>query len=472
MNLSRSSAKLFLSQILSKFLGFVGLIFFARELGANQLGIFFLYQALLGILAIPTDFGIRFSLVKRLSESGTSYEFISSAIILKSILLFPICAAILIFRQVINQYLGAELALLLVVGLILQEFANLSISILKGELRVGLTALPTLSQHFIYVIVGAILIFIFQFGVYSLVYAQLLGLFIMMVLALHRSSVELKPPSYVHSKSLINYSKYAFISSIGGLLFNWFDVIAIGYFLTQTDVGAYETAWRVSGIVMLLSTAIATSIFPQISKWNEEGETARIEAVFTKSIIPSLMLIIPSFFGVLLLSNDILTFVFGQEYNIASKVLIILMVSKIFQGVHKIAGQSLLGINQPNLAARSSAISLVLNLVLNILLVWKIGIVGAAIGTVAATLVNNILHVYYLSKFIAIEMPWKNIRWCILSSVIMSVVVYVYKISIGVESLISVFSVVIVGAVVYGLMLLSSKDLREKSFSVLRGSIY
>ncbi|RYJ08636.1 flippase [Halogeometricum borinquense] len=462
MNLARSSVKLFLANVISAGIQFLGITFFARELGASQMGVFFLFQALLGMLAIPADFGLRGAVEKRISEGESPGAFLSSAVLLKLIPLTLIVLGILLFRSWINSYLGADLAVWLALAIVLQEAAQLAIIVLRGELRVGETAVLNVARRITWVGGGALLVS-YGFEVEALIYSLLVGIALILVWGWYKTSISLGKPSITHVRSLFDYSKYNVVSSIGGYFYSWMDVAIIGLFLTQAHVGAYETAWRVTTVTILLSRAVATTLFPQVSQWDTKDAKKQIESVIHQAIVPSMLFVIPAFFGVLIFSREILTLVFGTEFAIASAVLIILTGEKIFQSIHIVFGRALQGINQPNLAARATAISVCLNLLLNFILVPTIGIVGAAIATTVSFAMNTVIHGYYLSQFVEIDLPYRQIGWCVLSAVVMSGVVLGIRSIISTDNLTNLIVLILLGAAIYGLVLLSS-SVREKVF--------
>lgn len=449
MNLARSSIRIFVARVAGSLIGFLGITFFARELGPHQIGVFFLFQALLGIIAIPADFGINVGVTKRLSEGQSPGSILSTAILLKALLLLPFVAGIVLFRSPINNYLGTDLALFLVLALVLQESAKLTIQVLKGELRVSETAGPVFSRKLVYVSVGAILVFTGA-GIRGIIYGLFAGFVVMLAWGVWKSSTPLGSPSLGYARSLFDYSKYAFVSSVGGYFYSWMDVAIIGLFLTQSDVGIYEIAWRVTAVVMLFSGSIATTIFPQVSQWDAEDATERIESLLSEAIVPALFVAIPAFFGAAMFSKEILGLVFGTEYTAGWLVLIILMGEKVVQSVHIILGRSLQGIDRPDLAAKAGVISIVLNLVLNVVLVFKYGIVGAAIATASSFIVNSILHAYYLSKFVSIRIPYVRIGGCVAASFGMTIVLYIVESTVIVDSLPMLLLIIGLGTAVYG----------------------
>jgi len=461
MDLARSSLKLFIANLANAAIGFLGITYFAQKLGATPMGIFFLFEALLGMLAIPADFGLRGAVEKRISEGESPGVLLSSAIALKFVPITAIVLAILLLRSYINNYLGADVAVFLAVAIVLQEAAQLSIFVLKGELRVGETAVLQVARQAIWVGLGAILVSR-GFGAKGLIYGLLTGLGVMLLWGWYKSSTSPERPSREHARSLFDYGKYNMVSSIGGYFYSWMDVALIGLFLTQAHVGAYEVAWRVTTIVLLLSNAIAESVLPQVSRWDTEGASSKIESAIRETITPSLLLVIPSFFGAVVFSREILGIVFGEEFTIAWLVLIILMGEKILQSIHKILGRSLQGVDRPDLAAYATVAAVLANLLLNVVLIVRFGIVGAAIATTISFALNTFLHGYFLSRFVRIDFPMGEIGWLVVASIVMTAGLGLLSMFVELSNLYRLVFVILLGAAMYGGTVLLYRPLREK----------
>lgn len=459
MNIAKSSIKLFLANFATAVIQFLGITIFAREIGASELGIFFLFQAILGLLSIPADFGLRGAVEKRVSEGDSPGAYISSAIILKSIPIAVIVLAVIALRPFINRYLGAELAVFLIIAIILQEAAQSTVFILKGELRVGETAVLNVVQYGVWVGLGTIFVRN-GYGALGLVYSLLVGISLVLIIGEYKRSIPLSRPSVDHARSLIDYGKFNVISSIGGYFYSWMDIAIIGLFLTQTHVGAYEVAWRVTAVTLLFSKAIATTLLPQISHWDAEGDTDRIEVVVRESLTPSMMLVIPAFFGALVLSRDILGLIFGSEFTIAAVALVILAGEKMLQAIHVVLGRALQAIDRPDLAARATVISVCVNLVLNLVLVHSFGIIGAAVATTTSFAINGILHWKYVTTYINIEIPYSEIGHCYLSAITMATAILIIKYNYEINTLLMLLFIIITGGIIYFIIVIINRQIR------------
>jgi O-antigen/teichoic acid export membrane protein len=467
MDLHKSSLKLFGAKFGTAAIQFLGVAVFANILNASSLGVFFLFQALLGMIGIFADFGLRGALEKRVSEGESEGTYLSSALLLKLFPIVVISMILLLAQNWIDNYVGSDVTILLIVAIILYELAYLAIFILRGELRVGEIASLHLSQEVIWLAVGTVLLFA-GWGEMGLILALMSGLLFAALWGWSKVSVSLAAPSGTHARSLFSYGKFNFVSSLGGYFYSWMDIVIIGLLLSQAAVGVYEVAWRVSAIALLFSTAIGTTIFPQISNLGTNDKMAEIESLITKAITPSLIFVIPSFFGTLILAEEILSLVFGTEFGAASGVLIILAGEKIIQAIHIILGRVLKALDKPNLTARATIISVLLNLILNFLFISVFGIIGAAMATALSFVTNTFFHAVYVNRFVNIRVPIREISWCVIASLLMSGCVLLVKNILVLNTIPRLFFAIGVGGVCYGLFLWAYSPIRERIVSTVR----
>ena len=157
MELSKSSIRIFLSRAGSAIIQFVGIVVFSRAFGASVIGVFFLFQATLAILAFPADFGVMRAVEKRISENQQAVpSIVASGAILKIVILLPVTVAIHFNSDWINQYIGADVAYLLIIALVIQESGRFLIHVLKGNFRVGETAIFELGKYSIWLVLGVV----------------------------------------------------------------------------------------------------------------------------------------------------------------------------------------------------------------------------------------------------------------------------------------------------------------------------
>lgn len=448
MNLSRSSFLLFLSKSGRALLLFAGLTFFSRHLSPTQLGVFFLFFALQGLLSIPADLGIRSALEKRLSEGEAKEGVLGSALAIKLSLLASVGICVFLARRYVNAYLGADLALLLILALCLRELSLFYIQAVRGDLRVGETAPITFVQRFTWVVLGSILITV-GFGVRGLVFGLICGSSVALVAAYIKCDIAPGWPSRTHARSLVEFSKYDMITGVGGRIYQWMDTAIIGLFLAQRYVSAYEMAWQVTLLVLLISKPIALTLFPHISKTQTVASSEQIGATVSKALGFATFVSVPAVVGSAIYAPAILQYLFGPEYVIAATVLVVLMVEKLFQSLNDVIGISVRAIDRPDLAAKATVVSVGLNLVLSPTLLFTIGFVGVAVATTVSWFVNTVLHVYYLSQHVHVAIPYRLIGWYVIASACMGAVLLGAKEVVPVTGVVILVAEIGLGGLVY-----------------------
>jgi len=448
LQIFKSGTKVFFAKSFNSVIEFAAIIYFASALSPEIIGTFFLFQALLRIISIFADLGVDDGIEKRMSEGEDIPYHLSAGLLLKAISLSTVCLIVLVLGGLIDTYLGARLAVFLVLGIVLYQAHSTAIKVLNGEHRVGETAILRLMQKSTWFAGGSLLI-LEGYGLNGLVYSLLAGYLFSSILGWARVSTELRKPSIAHIQSIIDYSKYQIISRIGGKVYSWVDILVIGYFLSQAAVGQYEIAWRIASVVVLFSTSLSASILPKVSHWYKNGETEQIEKILPTMITFSMVPVIPAFFGTLLYSQEVLHYLFGPEYTSVWFILIVLMSYKPIQAIQSVIGPALLGIDKPDLAVRATVVSVFTNLVLNVLLVWQFGLIGAASATVVASIVSDGLMYRYLSQYVSVTLEIKMIAWSIFSSTTMVLVLLALNTFVHIQDIQTLLLAVLTGTAVY-----------------------
>lgn len=461
MDLGHSTFRLFLSKGGNAILYFVGIAYFSRRLTPDEMGSFVLFLAVLGLMSIPADFGIKGALEKRLSEGSHPERTLGSAMAFKGVAIAVVATLVVAASAPINRYLGADLAGFLVVAMFTREFSFAYLSALRGRLRVADTAVIRFAIRFIWIGVGAVLVTL-DSGPEGPVVGLILGQAVGFVWAYRRLRVGVARPSLVHLRSLVDFSKYNTVTSVGGRFYQWIDIAIIGLLLTQHHVSAYEFAWQITLLVLMLSESISMSIFPQISRWDAESQRRNIENTISRAVGLVLFISIPAIVGVQIYGTELLGLVFGPEYTFATAVLVVLMVEKLIQSFNDIVEASVRAIDRPDLAAKATLVSVGLNLLLNPLLILSVGLVGAAIATAVTGFVNTALHYRYLSRFVSIDVPFRLVSWYVLASCVMGGLLVAVRYLVPVTGLVILAAEIALGVVIYLGVSVLIPDVREQ----------
>ena len=159
------------------------------------------------------------------------------------------------------------------------------------------------------------------------------------------------------------------------------DQVMIKKMMDSEAVGNYAIAVRLSQVWYVIPAVIATSVFPAIvsaRKVSAELYRKRMKKLYALMFWLAIVVILPITF----LANDIVRLVFGAQYKYAGGVLGIYVWALVFVFLGSANTRYLIAENYTGIVFFKALIGMITNVFLNIVLIRKYGINGAAIATV------------------------------------------------------------------------------------------
>jgi O-antigen/teichoic acid export membrane protein len=197
-------------------------------------------------------------------------------------------------------------------------------------------------------------------------------------------------------KDMFGYGMKAQFGNIVQKLNYRLDVFIVNYYLPIDQVGIYgiavalgETLWGVSG-------SIATIMFPLASASTDKREMTRFTNQITRV---SLTLIIGFSFVLALLAKPLVVIWFGSEFVTAANALIWLLPGISIFSVSNILANYLAGVGLVEKNIYSSLVSGVVTVVLDILLIPRIGINGASIATSISYISFTLMTIIFYTRY-------------------------------------------------------------------------
>jgi O-antigen/teichoic acid export membrane protein len=184
------------------------------------------------------------------------------------------------------------------------------------------------------------------------------------------------------AKQMIKDSWPLMFTTFAGVLYLQIDQVLIKYYLGFEQVGIYATAVKIIMLLYVIPTILSNILYPRIMQWHKElSNTEYIKKMnliyFFNFLIAILIL---SFF--ILFGEWIMLFLFGEEFVASVEVLLIYSFGLIFVFFAANNNKLLMIDNLQKLMLGRNILGLILNIILNIILIPKCGINGAAYATV------------------------------------------------------------------------------------------
>ncbi|MCD6085387.1 flippase [bacterium] len=452
-----------LAQILSKILKAGLVIYAARILGASEYGRFALSLSVVSALAVFGDLGISSLLARQLPKRiKFQSQFLSTSFYLKLLFTF-LFIFLVIFSQIFNpsSKIKTLVFLLLVMG-VLDSLLLFFYGISRGEQRMEKEALIFLLETLVTVSSGFFFLFTFP-SAKNLALAYLIGSFSAFLSAIYLFKNYLKKILFYFEKKfvkeiLFSALPFAFAGIVGNLL-TYTDVVMIGAILKNSYlIGIYSAPLKIIRLLFIPAGLIAASILPVLSKENKKNQNLNLNLV-RKSISLLFLLGFPLFFGGIILAKQIIVFLFGVQYLESTKIFSLLVFLPLLVYPTTIFGYLLFAYNLQMKNAIFSLITAILNIFLNLILISKFSIYGAATATLISQFFNFVLS-FFATKNLEKSSPitFSQIKNPLLASILMTFFLLVLK-----KLSFSLIPTIILGATIYlfSLFLLKESLLKE-----------
>jgi O-antigen/teichoic acid export membrane protein len=401
MKYFKNTSWLFGEKILRMIAGlFIG-IWVARYLGAEQFGLFSYAQSFVGLFAVIAALGLDSIVIRELVHDERCKDaLLGTAFWLKligAILVLMILAIAVNFTS--NDTYTNTLVFLIASTTIFQSF-----NIIDFYYQAKVMGKYIVYANVISLIVSSIVkIALILYKAPLIAFAWAIA-FDSLVLAMGYLYFYLKNHSLFTIKHLIFNKKIAqnllkdswplILSGMVIAIYMRIDQVMIKEMLGNEAVGKYAAAVRISEAWYFIPMVIASSVFPAIinaKKISEELYYARLQKLYDLMVWISIAVALPMTF----LSDWIINFLYGAQYNQAGSVLMIHIWTGVFVFLGVASGKWYVSENLQRFAFSRTFYGAIVNIFLNILMIPKFGINGAAI----ATLISQIVAAYIADLF-------------------------------------------------------------------------
>jgi O-antigen/teichoic acid export membrane protein len=198
------------------------------------------------------------------------------------------------------------------------------------------------------------------------------------------------------AKSMLQDSWPLIIVSAFTVIYSKIDQVMIKYFIDAKAVGLYDASVKLSEIWYFIPTTIVNSIFPAFINAEKESDL-KLENRIKKVSVLLLIISIGIATIVTIMSDHIINLIYGKEYAESSLVLKIYVWSLISTSFNLILNQYLIIKNKRKTIIAVSFSSVLTNIILNVVMIPRFGIIGAA----WATFISYLVPLFY---FLIIKM--------------------------------------------------------------------
>lgn len=219
-------------------------------------------------------------------------------------------------------------------------------------------------------------------------------------------------PSFRDLRMHLEYSVPVALSSLAGNVSSRADRIMIGVFLGASAVGVYSIAYQIATAVMMYVTPIQQTFFPEFSNFIDEGKLGKCRTYLRVGVRYFLIVAVPTVGGMYLIGPDVISILTSGQGIPSPAVIAVIALGIAVQGADKLYGVVIKAVEETDWRAKVLGIGAVANIVVNLVAIPSLGIMGAALATLATYLLVSVLTVGRVKQLIAAEVPWLTIARC------------------------------------------------------------
>jgi lipopolysaccharide exporter len=172
----------------------------------------------------------------------------------------------------------------------------------------------------------------------------------------------------------------------------------LGGLLSTAASGAFNIAVRITNLIDIPTSAVATIVFPQSAKRMESQGKEAIKYLYEKSVGTILAILVPGLIVLYFCSGFVVHFIAGAKYNDSIPLLKVTLLYCLLIPYGRQFGTILDSIGRTRLTFVIVLITASLNLGLNYFFIKRFGVIGAAYATLISNIVGFLIAQTILKK--------------------------------------------------------------------------
>ncbi|HIH24090.1 TPA: flippase [Candidatus Woesearchaeota archaeon] len=470
--------------VFANMFGYLLRLLLARSLTVEEYGLIYSVMALFGLLSAFYSLGLTEAIAKYTSEFGVKRDDarIKEIVLWSARALYPVAFVIAGVGFFSADWLGVvyfksdiapTLVRLFAISLVFVPIDVLILGLLQGRQRLAHHALYTATRSFVLLFAtwiflmqgfgpsGAMLAYVVAYAVsYCVFLPWLLPLsiprFFSLRVKMRRSTLDM----------LLRYGTPVMLTSMASIVLFYTDTMLLTIFSSLHEVGVYQAALPTANILLFFATMLTVVMLPLIAELWARRRTGLIRLAVEELYLAVFIVMLPLSIAAVIYPDLILNLLFGASFIEGADILRALAIAVLFMALHAVNAATLSGVGRPGQNTKAVAIGAACNLVANLILIPRMGGLGAAIGTLISAIIMFSISTAFVHRILRMSIPY--VAWCkaLIASVLFSGTIWVSRSMFNIQGqYLKVVVGVLLGAAVYICVLLL---LRAITFDELR----
>ncbi|EKQ52024.1 MAG: membrane protein involved in the export of O-antigen and teichoic acid [Methanobacterium sp. Maddingley MBC34] len=466
--IAKNTTLLFISQLIVSALSFLSILYTARYLGAAGFGILSFALSFSYIFFVIADLGLNTLTVREVARNKSlTMKYLGNVLLIKILLIFLTWGLVILFVNLLGYPQETMIVIYYVSSsVILTSFFGIFYSIFQAYEKMEYQSLGQILNS-ILMFVGVIIAINFGFDIigFSILYlvSSVIVLAYNLVICLWKFSIPKIEYDKEFWKVTVKESLPYGLTAISVALYTYIDCVMLSLIQSNEVLGWYNAAYRLVLFLVFVPITINIAVFPSMSKFHISSPDS-LKKMNEKYFKFMIILGIPVGIATTFLANKIILVVFGSEFIPSILTLQILIWTIVFTFAGAAFVRLLEATNKQLILTKITGISVVVNVLLNLVLIPKYSLIGASIVAVLTEiiLVGMVFRVSYNMGYgIQIKKILDDLIRIIFASFVMAVFILVF-INLNLVIL------VILATLVYVTVLLVVKGVDNEDIDIIK----
>lgn len=456
----KNTAILFIGKFATQFISVILLPLYTYFLDTTDYGIVDLLQTyitlFMPIFLLRIDYAVFRFLIDTRNNKNEKEKVITNVILtlIIEILIFIFLAIIL------KNYISLKYYNLVVINIVTLMISNTLLQTLRGDGKVKdysisciITALTTLIFNVFFIVE-------FNLGAKSLLISSIIAnlLCTLYILVKNRiiQNIKLKLFDKAIIENILKYSIPLIPNALSWWIVNVSDRTIIVYFLNAAANGIYTVSCKFANIL--------NSIFSIFSMSWQEAASLHIddddgEEFISNMINKIFMLFATIVLGIIVCIPLVFNIVIGEEYKEAYNYIPIVLLGNLFSILTSLIGGIYVAKKMTKEISKTTILSAIINIILNVAFIKNIGLYAASISTVIAYLSMSIYRCIDVQRYLKVKLEYKKIVFYFLIFTLSVIVYYINNLYLNIMNFVIVL---IYGIIINKELLLSGQKIIEE----------
>lgn len=427
----RNSTILTLQYLLINIITIFVIGYIARHLGKEDYGVYSLAFAFPLIFESVGSLGLRILALREMSRDREhAIDYLGNVVPIRAVLLLLMAATIFIAALLLRYETRIIYAIIIAIGsAVCEQFSRIILDVFQAFEEMGKVASRDITVR-LFTASMSIFMLLRGHGLYAVCLVYLAGSILGLIINIWMYSRRFEYPKmrfeYKFLRDSLKESSMYILIGFAVALSSKVDIVLVSKLTDSTSLGIYNASLNLFSRLDFVADAVATASFPALCElywtYREEANT-----IFSKAVLSMLILSLPIAIGGFILSEKIITFIYGSNYIESAKVFSILILSTPLIFLDVLLVSSLNAIKQQRFVAMAVSVTVVVSFILNFLFIHWIGYVGAAVATLITKIFFFIFILFGAQRFLKYSFDAKTVASILVSLVCLGYIAYMAR---------------------------------------------